>query len=423
MKKPPMAECSPVHPDLALVGCVVSLLFAHGQTTEGTRVAAERVSEGLGRQLTLAARWGELTLSEGRATTDLRMMVTPLAIDMGVVAAVEEIVERVRTGQMGCTEALATLVTVERRPPVGLARFATMTGLGAAALSVVFGAGDAATVALVASSAGAGGLLRRALSRVSDDPFLQPFGAALLAGGIAAAALALRLPVAPSLVAVCPCMVLVPGPHFLNGMLDLARARIPLGAARLVFALLVVAAISAGLLAGLSPAAAGLPEGGPAPAVPLLRDVAAAGLAVAAYGSFFNMPWRALPVPIAVGMVAHALRWALLARGAGAGEATFAACLLVGAVMTPAAHRLRLPLGALAFASVVSMIPGALMFRAASEALALVGGAPASLETVTGLLGALATAALILLAMAAGLVVPKMMFDRWPKSPVRAAAA
>ena len=397
--------------DLELVRRVASLLFAHGQTTEGTRLAVEALGHGLGRPLTLAARWGELTILDRTAGLDSRTIATPLAVDMGMVAAAGTLVDRVRDGRIGATEALAALALVERRPPVGLARFAVMAGLGAAALSVVFGAGDAATVALVGLSAGLGGLLRRALSRLSDNTFLQPFGAALLAGALAALSLKLRLPVAASLVAVCPCMVLVPGPHFLNGLLDLARTRLPLGATRLLFAGLVVAAISAGLLIGLSPATAGLPDGGAATIVPLLRDVAAAGLAVAAYGSFFNMPWRALPVPVAVGMLAHALRWDLLARGAGAATGSFAACLLVGAVMTPVAHRLRLPFGALAFASVVSMIPGAVMFRAASDALALAGGGTASQATVTGLLGSAATALIVLLAMAAGLVVPKMLLD------------
>jgi uncharacterized membrane protein YjjB (DUF3815 family) len=46
-------------------------------------------------------------------------------------------------------------------------------------------------------------------------------------------------------------MVLVPGPHFLNRMIDLAHARIPLDASRLGFASLVTMATSAGLLVGL----------------------------------------------------------------------------------------------------------------------------------------------------------------------------
>ncbi|RYB01680.1 threonine/serine exporter family protein [Lichenibacterium ramalinae] len=400
-------------PGLMLVGRLASLLFIHGQTTEGTRVAVRQVGEGLGRDLLLLdAHWGGLTISADGPAADLRVPATPLAIDMGMVGAAEALVAVVRARRVGAGEALAALAAVERRPPVGLARFAAAAGLGAGALAVIFGATDVATVALAAASAGAGAGLRRAASRLSGNPFLQPFLAALLAGMVTAAALALRLPASANLVAACPCMVLVPGPHFLNGMLDLARARIPLGAARLAFAGLIVAAICAGLLIGLSPEAAVLPAGGAAAPVPLTADGLAAGLAVIAYGSFFNMPWRTLPAPVVVGVLAHALRWELLARGASVQSGAFVACLFVGAVMTPVAHRFRLPFGGLAFASVVSLIPGLFMFRTASGVMALLGEpGVASLAIVANLLGDAATACVVLLAMTAGLLVPKMLLD------------
>ncbi len=371
-----------------------------------------RLGEALGRRLSLDASWGELVISEKDADIDLRLPATPLAVDMGMVGAAETIVDALRAGRLGAGDALLELDSVARRPMVSLARLAIMAGLGAAALSVIFGAPDALTIGVVAASASAGAGLRRVVSRVSDNVFTQPFLAALLAGALAAAAAALRWPVALSLVAVCPCMILVPGPHFLNGMLDLARARIPLGAARLALASLIVGAICAGLLIGLSPEMAILPEGGTAAHVPILGDVLAAGLAVAAYTSFFNMPWRAVPVPIVVGMMAHALRWELLAHGATVQTGAFAACLLVGTVMTPLAHRTRLPFSGLAFASVVSLIPGVLMFRTASNALALVDGRPASLVTTAAVLGDAATSSVILFAMASGLIVPKMLIDR-----------
>jgi hypothetical protein len=42
----------------------------------------------------------------------------------------------------------------------------------------------------------------------------------------------------------------------------------------------------------------------------------AAGCAVASFGTFFSMPWRMLPFPIAVGMLGHAARWALISLAA-----------------------------------------------------------------------------------------------------------
>ena len=92
----------------------------------------------------------------------------------------------------------------------------------------------------------------------------------------------------------------------------------------------------------------------------------AAGVAVAAYGAFFSMPWRLLPVPVLVGMLAHSVRWvAIFVAGVSPAMGALLSCLLVGAIIAPVADRLRLPFAGLAFASVVSLIPGVFLFRMA----------------------------------------------------------
>jgi hypothetical protein len=86
-------------------------------------------------------------------------------------------------------------------------------------------------------------------------------------------------------------------------------ARIALGASRIGYAGLIVTMICMGLLAGLSLEGVTLPASSPSYPVPFAYDVIAAGIAVAAYGTFFAMPWRMLPIPILIGMFAHAARW------------------------------------------------------------------------------------------------------------------
>jgi uncharacterized membrane protein YjjP (DUF1212 family) len=81
----------------------------------------------------------------------------------------------------------------------------------------------------------------------------------MLSGVIGALAVRYQLSSSLRLVAVCPCMVLVPGPHVLNGALDLVEGRIHLGAARLIYAGLVIVAISTGLLLGLALLGVSLP--------------------------------------------------------------------------------------------------------------------------------------------------------------------
>src|SRR5262249_11371630 len=146
------------------------------------------------------------------------------------------------------------------------------------------------------------------------------------------------------LVAVCPCMVLVPGPHVLNGALDLIKGRIHLGAARLIYAGLVIMAISTGLLLGLTLLGVSLPAGEAGRSVPLWQDVVAAGVAVFSYSVFFSTPLNMLTWPVAVGMVAHALRWgALTVVVTGAATGAFVACLMAGLILSLVARRWHMP--------------------------------------------------------------------------------
>lgn len=408
----PCAAATVVPDEERFAAAVAGLLFASGQTTEGLRITVARLGQACGTSFRLVTAWGSLTLLSDRLPFGVTVLAVPTGVDMGRVRAAEGVAGRVTAATATAAQSLPALEQIGRLPPVGLARFAGMAAAGAAALAVIFGAADLVTLALIAASAGLGACLRRVASRLSTNILLQPFLAAGLAGLIAGSANALGLGGSGQLIAACPCMVLVPGPHFLNGAIDLVRARIALGAARLCFAGLVVVAICAGLLLGLAATGASLARGGPAPDVPFTLDACAAGVAVAAYGSFFNMPWRTLPIPVGVGMLAHALRWQLLAHGTSVQGGALAACLLVGVVMTPVSARLLLPFAALAFAAVVSLIPGVFLFQAAAQAVALIGPAPADpMALLLGLVTDGTMAALTLMAMTFGLIVPKLWLD------------
>ena len=77
-------------------------------------------------------------------------------------------------------------------------------------------------------------------------------------------------------------------------------------------------------------------------------------------------------------------------------------------------QRWRVPFGASSFAAVVSLIPGIFMFQTAADALAVIAKkSDLSAMVLTEITGNAVTAALILLAMTAGLIVPKMTFDTW----------
>ncbi|MCK0209905.1 threonine/serine exporter family protein [Starkeya koreensis] len=389
-------------------------MFVNGLASESAETALRRLGRGLGVEVGILPRWGEIVLLTGVREAPTIVAATPTGVDMSRVTATLGLVEEVHAGRLDRHGAARALDAIASVPPVSLMRLVLFAALGAAALGIIFGAGNLGTLAVIALSAGGGALLRRGAARISGNALLQPFAAAAFAGLVGPLAIRMGLGVDTRLVLLCPCMVLVPGPHVLNGTIDLVRSRIAIGAARIVFAGMVVLAISTGLLLGLALARVDLPLTTPPVAVPWIWDVLAAGVAVAAYGTFFNMPWRMLPVPILAGMLAHSLHWLLLSLGFSQPLASFAACLAVGICATPVAERLHYPFAALAFASVVSMMPGVFLFDGAAALVELCAAGPSAPPALLVAAAAnLTQAALIVLGMTMGLIVPKMMLGPW----------
>jgi uncharacterized membrane protein YjjP (DUF1212 family) len=397
-----------------LVLSVARVLFINGQATEQTVNAAARLGRALGLSIAIMPRWGELALEgeeQGREITG-RVAADPVGVDMDRVAAAMRTIEDMVAERVTPEAAMPVIARIAQSPPAATWLFALAAAAGAVALAVIFGLRHGAGAALIFVSAGGGGMLRRWLGRISPNLLLQPFCASMLAGVVGALAVRYHLSSSLRLVAVCPCMVLVPGPHFLNSALDLINGRIALGAARLMYAGLIVAAISIGLLVGLGVLGVSLPTDPIGRAVPLWQDVIAAGVAVAAYSVFFSSPPRMLAWPVAVGMAAHALRWGALNRlGFGVAGGALAACVAVALVLTPVSRRTHMPFAAIGFAAVVSMIPGVYLFRMASGLLRIAEEP----HPGVALLGATAAdglqATIVILAMSIGLIVPKLVID------------
>ena len=399
------------------------VLHVNGQSTDETVAAAERLGNTLNLRAGILPHWGELQLEaeDGDARLVSVRAAAPTGVDMHRVASAMRVVDDLEAGRVAPAAVRAAIGEIFRTPPAPTWLYALAAAAGADAVAVLFGVRHLAAVALIAVSAAGGAVLRRAIGRYSTNVLLQPLCAALLAGIIGALAVRDDLSSPLRLVAVCPCMILVPGPHVLNGMMDLAAARIHLGASRLVYAGLVILAISAGLLLGLGLLRVSLPVGEPGRAVALWFDMIAAGVAVAAFSIFFSTPLRMLGWPIAVGMLAHALRWWALAAGFGAATGTFLACLAVGVILTPVARRWHMPFTAIGFAAVVSMIPGVFLFRVTSGLVMLSSGSNTTLELLAATIADGMTAITIILATNSGLILPKVVIEADPLSDAHGA--
>jgi len=397
-----------------LVLAFARVLYVNGQATEQTVAAAEQLGRTLGLRAKVMPRWGELRLrsEDENAGVIAEVEADPTGVDMARVASAARAIGEFSAGRLALPVAAEAIAAISQAPPAPTWLFTLAAGAGAVGLAVIFGVEHPVPMALIFVSAAAGAILRRGVAQASANVFLQPFCAALVAGVIGALAVRYQLSSSLRLVAVCPCMVLVPGPHVLNGALDLINGRIHLGAARLIYAGLVIVAISAGLLLGLALLGVSLPVDQAGRAVPLWQDVIAAGVAIAAYSVFFSTPPNMLLWPVTVGMLAHALRWvAVTVAGFGAAVGTLLACLVVGLILTPVARHRHMPFAAIGFASVVSMLPGVLLFRMASGLVQIAGGAPTSLELISATIADGMSALISILAMSLGLITPKLVID------------
>ena len=396
--------------DQELVARAVALLHANGESTSVTIDAVERLDRGLGTGFSVVPTWSSVTVLD-RGRDPLVTTAPPVGMAMRTVTIAMRVIDRVGSSTASRVELSSELDRAASARPSPLWLFVLACATGSAALSVIFGAQDATAVVLVAASGALGGLVRRLLGRVHVGPIGQVFAAALLAGAIGGIAVNADLSSSLRLIAVCPAMILVPGPHILNGALDVFALRIPLGFARLGYAAVMLLAIGAGLALALALFGTDLPVQPSGRSVPLWLDVLAAAIAAASYPVYFAMPYRLIVFPVVIGAVAHGLRsWAMTDLGLNIAIGATLACLLVGIVMAPISHRLRVPYAAVAFAAVVSLVPGVYVFRMLNALGELpFGGTGASL------LGAVSdgtTAALIVLGMAVGLAVPKHVYNQ-----------
>src|SRR3989440_4093562 len=176
----------------------------------------------------MIAHWEELELRDADGTGSQVSFEggSPTGMTMDRVAWAMSAIENCAVGRPPISAGLENIKAIAHAPPAPTWLFTLAAAAGAAAMAAIFGVHHLKAVVLIMISAAAGAVLRRTLARYSANTLLQPLCAALLAGIFGSLAVRYNLSSSLRLVAVCPCMILVPGPHVLNGAMDLIAARI-----------------------------------------------------------------------------------------------------------------------------------------------------------------------------------------------------
>lgn len=347
-------------------------------------------------------------------------------INVVVSSGVLRVIDAVCAGNTAPADAIVQMRAIER---AGTCHawwlLALLFGLAASALARILQA-DVGAIIVAGVGSAVGLLVRWQLGRRHWPLFSRPFVVGVIGGVISGAAIRLEWTQTPGLCLIVPALMLVPGPHLINGLFEIFENHIQTGLCRLVLAVGILIAASSGTLFGgwammdlrrLTGATAGDLH------LTLWLDMALAGVAACGFGAFYNAPWRVICISIACGMIGHGVRFFCSSAEAGLPGATLIACLAIGVLASIAVIRLHLPFAGVAFAAAVPMMPGTLIYRAIAGALQLSqAGTSATPALAASTLALLLQAILVIGAMAAGLLVGAFA-SSWAATAIRSMGA
>lgn len=335
--------------------------------------------------------------------------VKQLHYNMAVLAKVHSLLGRVRRGEVDPTTALVHLERIEVETPRHALWFMVlMFGLAAACLARILGA-DLGAVGVAGISAGLGLLVRSIMGRWHMSLLTHPLAAAFLGAVLGGLAIRWGWTQSPELVLIVPALMLVPGPHFINGLMDLLDNHVPMSLARLGLAFGILCASAMGVLLGVELTVKDpIPTTTSIPIEPLNlpSDMALAAIVACGFAVFYNTAWGNLWMAAVAGMIGHGLRFVCIESGTPIETATFIGALAVGVVSACMAHTGKTSASVIGFAGAVIMMPGLAMYRTIGGVMILARqGEATSPSTLAGTLGNFSQACLVVLGLAVGLIL------------------
>jgi uncharacterized membrane protein YjjP (DUF1212 family) len=318
----------------------------------------------------IAVSYGGVAVTLGEKGAVL-VAVHEIRYNAAVQARVHAILAQVRHGQLEPATALAYLDRVEGDTPRH-SRWVSIffLGIAAASLAALLGA-DVGAGAVAGLATAAGLFVRHELGRWHFSLLALPLAAALVGSILGGLAIRLGWTRTPELVLIVPALMLVPGPHLINGLLDLIDNHVPMSIARLGLALGILFASALGIALGVELTLQGspLPDQSAQPErLNVVSDAALAGIVTCGFAVFYNTAWRHVGMAALGGMAGHGLRYLALESHANLETATFLGGLAVGIISGGMARSGKVPVAVVAFAGAVTMIPGLNLYRALAGA-------------------------------------------------------
>jgi uncharacterized membrane protein YjjP (DUF1212 family) len=227
------------------------MLLHYGAESQRVEETVHRLGTGLGcdwMDILVSPNVIVATTTSGiEFRTKVRRVVN-FAVDMSVVAAVNDLSHRVREGELDRFGVRKELERIDKMPPqYNRWLVAAMVGLACGAFSRLFeGDGGVFLVTFVAASIAM--LVRQELTQHRFNTFLVVFATAFVAGLIGSLGTIWKLGQEPQLALVASVLLLVPGVSLINAAEDIIKGHMVTGIVRAIHGGLISLCIAMGLL-------------------------------------------------------------------------------------------------------------------------------------------------------------------------------
>jgi uncharacterized membrane protein YjjP (DUF1212 family) len=346
--------------------------------------------------------------------------VRELRYNQALLANAHDVLRQVRCREIDAGAAIELLnAAVRETPKHSPWLVAVMLGIAAASLARILGADfGAMTIAGLASAIGL--IVRKLLGYKHVALLVHPFGAALIGAVLGGVAIRFGWTATPGLALIVPSLMLVPGPHLLNGLFDLFDNYVPMAVSRLALATAIVMASAVGIVWGIEITLPEVPiatHDAVMEQLTLIADMGLAALVTCGFALFYNATWQQTLLAAVGGMAGHGARFVALGFAIRVEIATLIGGLVVGAVAAWIGRKRMTPVAVIAFAGAVTMMPGVQMYRALAGTLKvsrLRGNADP--ELLAAAMGHAFQSAVVVLALALGLIIAEKAIERLQKT-------